>query len=221
MEKEDLKSTGKENKRANRPTHMKGSKTALAHSKSMIELEKKPQKPTKIRKVNAEARNDLELSDLADRVMEYHCLNKRNLESADEDSQEQADGHQLLCFQEAKGGKRMKSNRKASSKLKLMGFRSRRREVVVRCVDDNESMKMDPALRYLYLTGVRDEDNDTDDSIKEKGIERNLTGIKMALRSYRRKNREESDQCIGKKALKEDSGEESGSEERMKRLKQE
>lgn len=131
-------------------------------------------------------RDDLELVELTDQMDTYFTLYKRDptqiFDAVDAVLHEEHKGNYLPSQQEFLGKAKHKDARHAN--MKTLTFKSVRGEYRIPLVLDSDCVRVDKdhaKLRDLYNQGIFNEDNDTDDSGREKGIERNFKHLQSAL----------------------------------------
>lgn len=69
--------------------------------------------------------------------------------------------------------------------VRLARFASDRQALLVRCVPDALLKCADDELRGVFHKGIFNEDNDTDDSAKLRGVNKNFAALKSGLRALR------------------------------------
>lgn len=131
-------------------------------------------------------RDNLELVELTDQMDTYFTLYKRDptqiFDAVDAVLHEEHKGNYLPSQHGFLGKAKHKDARHAN--LKTLTFKSVRGEYRIPLVMDSDCIRVDKEhakLRDLYNEGIFNEDNDTDDSGREKGIERNFKQLQSAL----------------------------------------
>lgn len=74
-------------------------------------------------------------------------------------------------------------------KVMLTRYTSDRQSLLIRCVPDSVVKCPDDDLRLMFNKGIFNEDNDTDESTKMRGVTRNFAALKSGLRSMRLEKR--------------------------------
>ena len=133
---------------------------------------------------------DLSLKELSEHVSEAALLDKREPREESKSAKPVSKNSyepSAVAFRPSK--KRvMKSN--LTDKLEFTQYSSDRQSLLIKCVAEDKAMKCeDPVLLSVYNKGIFNEDNDTDDSAKKKGVDRGFKVLKNGLRGLRSEKR--------------------------------
>jgi hypothetical protein len=132
------------------------------------------------------AKDNMELADMAEQMENYFSLYKR-------DPTQIFDDVDAVLYEEHKGNYLpsqreflMKPRHKCTKQInvKSLTFKSIRGEYRIPLLIDENCLRVDKGhakLRYLFKEGIYNEDNDTDESEREKGVERNFKTLQMEL----------------------------------------
>lgn len=151
---------------------------AAGQSKAVRKLKYK-----NIKRINRKA-DDMSLDKLAVKLTPYSLLDKRD---PNEMSPGLFEGHKLnsQCLPATSLALKSRPNKRIS---KMMPFESSRFKTMIRCVNEDDCMQIDDNLKHVFHQGVLNEDNDTDDSVQLKGVNRNYENLRKALRTYKLRN---------------------------------
>lgn len=168
---------------SSRTVNLKKRSGSIGNKVSMVK--KTATKKKKFRR-HMRPRDDLELLELTDQMDTYFTLYKRDptqiFDAVDAVLHEEHQGNYLPSQREFFGRAKHKDAR--HSNMKTLTFKSVRGEYRIPLVLDSDCVRVDKdhaKLRDLYNQGIFNEDNDTDDSGREKGIERNFKHLQSAL----------------------------------------
>lgn len=188
VSKKDCKLPSKHRSRSVHASSTKpvSSKKRSASFGNKVLVSKKPATKKKRFKRHLRPKDNMELVDLTDQVNTYFTLYKRDptqiFDAVDAVLHEEHKGNYLPCQQELISKAKHKDVRHAN--LKTLTFKSVRGEYRIPLVMDSDCIRVDKdhaKLRDLYNKGIFNEDNDTDDSGRDKGIERNFKHLQSAL----------------------------------------
>lgn len=123
------------------------------------------------------------VAELEKKLLPYAMLDKRDPQEL---AAEIFDDNALHFQRLPDHSRKAKRNEKLSQ---LMPFKSNRLQTMVRCVREEECMAIDSKLKNVFHKGVLNEDIDTDESVQQKGVDRNYNNLKKALDQYKLRNR--------------------------------
>ena len=136
-------------------------------------------KPLRIRRPLAA----LSVAELEKKLVPYTMLDKRDPQEL---TAELFDRNALHFQRPPEFGRKTRRNEKVDQ---LLPFKSSRLQTMVRCVREEDCMTIDAKLKNVFHKGVLNEDNDTDDSVQQKGVARNFNNLRKAVDRYKLRRR--------------------------------
>ena len=144
-----------------------------------------PKKPSRIKR-RPRTKDDLDLIQLTDQMESYFALYKRDpreiFDVVDTLLHEEHKGQYLPSQQDVLVKPKHRDSR--HGQIRTLAFKSVRGEHRIPLLLDTDCVRVDKEnakLRHLYNQGIFNEDNDTDDSGRDKGVEKNFKVLQAEL----------------------------------------